>query len=119
MNVRTLTFTSLLFVALTAVPAKAEPFNSESRFGLGLELGAPTGLSAKYFFGGSMAVQCGLGVMRDNWYYRYSNGLHLHAELVWHPVVLTSNSTFSLPLHVGVGGRVLDLEGRCWDGNNS
>jgi hypothetical protein len=109
---------ALVFTSLLAGSAVADRLDSERRFGLGLELGAPTGLNAKYFMGGMVAIQGGLGVMRDNWYYRYHDGLHLHAEVVWHPVVLHSGRDVTIPLHIGIGGRMLDLEGRCWNGNN-
>ena len=118
MNARNLALASLLLVSLAAAPASADSLNSRSRFGLGLELGAPTGLSGKYFLGGMVAIQGGIGVMRDNWYYRYSDGLHLHAEVVWHPVVVHRSPTVTIPLHVGIGARVLDLDGRCWNGND-
>lgn len=104
-------------LAVSASPARADRLRSRSRFGLGLELGAPTGLAGKYFLGGMVAVQGGVGVMRDDWYYRYHDGLHVHAEVVWHPVVLARTSGVTIPLHLGVGARLLDLDGRCWDGN--
>jgi hypothetical protein len=37
-----------------------------------------------------------------------SSGIHAHADYLWHPLVLTSDPSFTLPLHVGVGVRVLD-----------
>jgi len=119
MRKHTLITLSIALASVLAVStATAEPLHSRSRFGLGLELGAPSGLEGKYFLGGMVAIQGGLGVMRDNWYYRYHDGLHLHAEVVWHPVVLHRSSTVTIPLHVGVGARILDLDGTCWDGRN-
>ena len=117
MRSRNLVLGIALALATTSTAA-AEPLNSESRFGIGLELGAPTGLAGKYFFGGSMAVQGGVGVIRDWGWYRYEDALHIHAEAVWHPVVLGGNRDVLVPLHVGVGARLLDMEGLCWNGND-
>ena len=108
---------ALVLTAALAGTASADKLDSESRFGLGLELGAPTGLNAKYFLGGSVAIQGGIGVMRDHWYYRYHDGLHIHGEVVWHPVVLSRSRSVTIPLHVGVGARLLDLEGWCRAGD--
>lgn len=105
----------ILGIVLTGSLAAAEPYQSPSRFGLGLELGAPTGLSAKYFAHGQFAVQGGIGVL-DGW---YDDGWHMHAEAVWHPVLLGRGPTVTVPLHVGVGGRLLRHDfsgGVCFDG---
>jgi len=106
-------------VAAHHATANAEPLTAaKGTFGLGLELGAPTGLNAKYFLGGTMAIQGGVGVV-EGWYH---DGLHLHAEAIWHPVVLTRTNAFVLPLYVGIGGRLLDHDDRhdrsdrCYDG---
>jgi len=79
-------------------------FSANKNFGLGLMLGAPSGLSGKWFFGPDTALDFGLGAIR---YYRHRDGLHLHADYLWHPVSLVSAPPFELPLYVGVGGRVL------------
>jgi hypothetical protein len=98
-----------LVVSLSA-PAVARAQDGPAHaFGLGLELGAPSGLAAKYYLGGSggrggmMALQAGLGVIQ-NW---GPDGIHFHLEAVWHPVVLVQESAFTMPLYVGVGGRIL------------
>jgi len=105
-------------VLLVASTAAAEPYQSRSRFGIGLELGAPTGLSGKYFFGGrQLAIQGGLGVL-EAW---GDDGWHMHAEAVWHPAVLYRGRDLVIPLHVGVGGRMLQhnwgyRNDVCWNG---
>ncbi len=100
-------------VVLTVpVAARAEP--PAHAFGLGIELGAPTGVAAKYYLGassgrgGMVAVQGGLGAIRQ-W---GPDGFHLHVDVVWHPAVLVNDPAFTIPFYVGVGGRILD-----WSGN--
>jgi hypothetical protein len=85
-------------------PVRAESFSANKSFGLGLMLGAPTGLSGKYYLGADTALDFGVGFIGR---YRYSNALHLHADFLWHPVVLASTPPFLLPLYFGVGGRLL------------
>jgi hypothetical protein len=93
--------------ATTSTTAHAAEGNAHP-FGLGIEVGAPTGLTAKYYLGRSrggtmMALQFGVGAIE-----RYhDDGLHLHVDVLWHPAVLARTPEFTLPLYLGVGGRVL------------
>lgn len=106
--------TTLLLLA-SPRPVWAERFTSPKELGVGLELGAPSGVSAKYFLGGTVAIQGGVGVI-ESW---GDDGLHLHAEVVWHPAVLHRGPGVTVPLHLGIGGRFLehDYNGRdCFDG---
>lgn len=73
-------------------------------FGLGLMFGAPTGLSAKYYFG-HLAIDAGLGVFRA---FPSHEGTHLHADLLWHPRMLVNTQHFTLPFYFGVGARLLE-----------
>jgi hypothetical protein len=110
----TLVLASLVIgiVALTAESADARPrpagrssrsnFEANKTFGLGIMLGAPTGLSGKYFTGPSNAIDFGIGYLGG---YRDDDGFHVHADYLWHPVSLVSDEAFELPLYVGIGGR--------------
>jgi len=84
-------------------PTQVERFSANKTFGLGLMLGAPTGLSGKYFLGPDTALDFGIGAIG---YYRGHDGLHLHADFLWHPLVLAKAEPFWLPLYGGVGGRL-------------
>lgn len=76
-------------------------------FGLGLELGGPTGLNGKYFLSDSGALNFGLGA---NGYGRNRDGIHLYLDYLWHPVSLANPPEFQLPLYVGLGGRLWDFD---------
>ncbi len=89
-------------------------FEANKTFGLGIMLGAPTGLSGKYFIGPSTAIDFGIGAI---YRYRDRDGLHLHVDHLWHPVSLVSAPAFELPLYVGVGGRFLSGD-RCYSYDN-
>jgi hypothetical protein len=84
-------------------PTQAERFTANKTLGLGIMLGAPTGFSGKYFMGPDLAIDGGIGAIG---YYRGRDGLHLHADVLWHPVNLAKAEPFWLPLYIGVGGRI-------------
>lgn len=103
---------------LLAHPADAERrsfggggsnYQSNGHFGIGLELGAPSGFNGKYFLTPSTALNFGLGWLYDS-YYRDGDGFHLYLDHLWHPVQFVENPTFKLPLFVGVGGRFWHFE---------
>jgi hypothetical protein len=81
-------------------------FQSNKTFGLGVMVGAPTAVNAKLFFGADIAIDVGVGAY---YHYRDRDGLHVHADFLWHPVVLARNEAFWLPLYLGAGIRFLDL----------
>src|SRR5690606_12634036 len=83
-------------------------FEANKTFGLGLELGAPFGLSGKYFLTESNALQFGLGAIYEHYY--AGDGLHLYLDYLWHPVSLVSAQAFELPFYIGVGGRFWDFD---------
>jgi hypothetical protein len=98
-------------VLATAVPSadarpspRAQKFQANKSFGLGVMFGAPTAISGKYFLSQDTALDFGVGT-----FYRYRDGgLHLHADFLWHPAVLVKADAFWLPLYFGIGGRFLD-----------
>jgi hypothetical protein len=99
---RTLLIAAGLGLALAALPRAAHAEGGP--FGIGLILGSPTGISGKYYLGDSgHAIDFAVGgaVATDN-------GLHVHADFLWHPWILAREPSFNLPVHLGVGARVLD-----------
>lgn len=104
---------------VAAPPAQARPrpgyhesnFQANKTFGLGLELGDPTGLTGKYFFGGSHALDFGIGgygYYADVYGHHGYRGVNLYLDYLWHPVSLVSAEAFELPFYIGIGGRILD-----------
>ncbi|HVK75098.1 MAG TPA: hypothetical protein VM734_17335 [Kofleriaceae bacterium] len=93
-------------------PKRGKTFTANKEFGLGLILGAPTGLSGKYFYSEDKAIDFAVGFLGR---YRGRDGLHVHVDHLWHPVSLVSDSAFELPLYVGVGGRFYSFD---WDDND-
>jgi len=106
----------LCAAALWPAAAHARGPQPSRPFGLGVELGAPTGLAAKYYLGNRMALQMGVGVIEE---WRDSDGLHLHAEMLWHPAILARTPSFTMPFYLGVGGRVLKHDRGYYDRNGN
>lgn len=90
-------------------PSRGKRFEANKEFGLGLMLGAPSGLSGKYFYHPSKAIDFGIGMIGR---YRHRDGLSIHVDHLWHPLSLVSDRAFELPLYVGIGGRFFDFD---WD----
>jgi hypothetical protein len=78
-------------------------FEANKTFGLGLELGEPTGLTGKYFLSPSGALDFGVGWLYQHYY--YGDGVNLYADYLWHPTSLVSAQAFELPFYIGVGAR--------------
>lgn len=116
-------FFGLVLATTAATPADARPrpaghgfsssksFEANKTFGLGLELGEPSGINGKLFLSPSGALDFGLGYIYGNYY--AGDGLHLYADYLWHPFVLTSADAFELPFYVGVGGRFWNFDYGC------
>jgi hypothetical protein len=118
MTARKLLLATFVAVAIPTV-AQARPrpgghlggrsFEANKTFGLGLELGEPTGINGKWFFAGDRALDFGAG---DIYNYASRSGFHLYADYLFHPTSLASNENFELPLYVGIGGRIWDFQDR-------
>jgi len=78
-------------------------FEANKTFGLGLELGEPTGLNGKYFVSPKAALDFGVGYIYRNYY--YSDGLHLYGDFLFHPTSLVHADAFELPFYIGGGLR--------------
>lgn len=92
---------TIMLVAAVSEPARADG----GPFGLGLILGSPTGLSGKVYFDKMNALDFAVGEAFIN-----QRGFHLHVDYLWHPVMLTQDEAFFLPLYFGIGGRFLQHE---------
>ncbi len=99
--------TLIALILCVATPAVADQGGD---FGLGLQIGGPSGLSGKYYMD-RFALQFGVGVIEQGW----DDGTQLHVDALWHPVVLTRQSAFDMPFYVGVGARVLSDDNDEWD----
>jgi hypothetical protein len=86
--------------------AQAEQGVDKGVFGIGIIVGEPTGVSAKLYLGGdsNMAIDAAAGSAV------VGGGLQAHADVLWHPFILTDEDSFVLPAYGGVGLRLLDAD---------
>src|SRR5688572_18152306 len=114
---------AILSVACTlALPSTADArrrrafqtdnFVSNGTFGLGIELGAPSGINGKYFLTDNTALNFGAGYIYDRYWHKDRDGLHIYIDHLWHPFVLLEAAEFQMPLYLGVGGRLWSFEGK-------
>lgn len=82
---------------------RSRGFQSNKTFGLGLELGEPSGLNGKVFLSEKAAFDFGIGLIYGHYY--YGNGFHIYADFLYHPLRVVSASAFELPLYIGGGLR--------------
>ena len=83
-------------------------FTANKTFGLGIELGEPTGLNGKYFVSDSGAFDFGVGFIYEHYY--YGDGIHLYGDYLFHPTSLVSAQAFELPFYIGGGLRYWDFD---------
>ncbi len=73
-----------------------------TRFGLGLILGEPTGLSGKYWISPRTAIDGAFA-----WSIDKKSGVHLHSDYLWHDYRIISVIKGKLPIYYGVGARMV------------
>ena len=86
--------------------------SQQRKFGLGVIIGEPTGLSAKLWTSNENAFDFGLGwsiggdrISRYNGYYNGGSRVHFHMDYLWHSwEAIRSSERF--PLYYGIGGRI-------------
>ncbi len=102
---RSIFFVLSLVVLLSLLLNRDAHAEEKGVFGVGLVLGEPTGVSMKYYLSNDTAVDAAVGGAF------IGKGIQVHADFLWHPWVLESKPSFSLPAYFGVGARILDRNG--------
>lgn len=84
----------------------------DRKFGLGVMVGEPTGLSAKLWTSSTTAFDFGLGwsvggdrIGRYDGYYDGGSRIHFHMDYLWHAFDAI-RATERFPLYYGIGGRI-------------
>lgn len=93
-------FRSLVIIILATAIFAGSAF-AQGTFGLGLIVGEPTGISAKWWLTSRTAVDAAAA-----WSFSDDAALHLHADYLFHNFDLIDVSKGQLPVYFGVGGRV-------------
>ena len=81
-------------------------FAKGENLGVGLMVGAPTGLSLKTWLDSTHAVDVGLG-----WTAEHDENFHVHADYLFHDFSVFKPSSGRMPLYYGVGGAISSKSG--------
>lgn len=87
----------LLLVCLSAGLLQAQ----EKKLGLGIILGEPTGVIAKYWTGSRTAFD-----VAGSWSFSGEDSFHLHADYLFHNFNLFKVEKGKLPFYYGIGARL-------------
>ncbi|MFI5237558.1 MAG: hypothetical protein ACHQLA_06465 [Ignavibacteriales bacterium] len=93
-------WTILVLVSLLLIPNPAISQNRE--FGLGIQLGEPTGLNGKLWTGSENAFDFGVA-----WSFEGRDEMVVQTDYVWHAFDVFPVSKGELPLYFGIGGRAV------------
>ena len=85
----------------SAFNSPAGSSGSAGKLGLGLTVGEPTGLTAKYWLNDTLALDGAVG-----WSTHDHTDLYVHSDVLWHNFDLIPVSRGSMPVYFGVGGLV-------------
>src|SRR5688572_9449880 len=91
----------VLALILAASAAHADERGEKGTFGAGIIIGEPTGICAKLYLSDDQAIQAAAG------FAFIGGGLHVHADYVFHPLILQSRDSFVLLAYVGPGVRAI------------
>jgi hypothetical protein len=97
-NARFLAAILLNLVVATASDAITSRVGSGQDLGLGLELGQPMGVTAKYWLTSTTAVDAFMG-------YHFNHNFDAHADYLWHSFSSFDVQAGRLPFYFGLGAR--------------
>ncbi|MFA4839932.1 MAG: hypothetical protein WC703_10710 [Candidatus Neomarinimicrobiota bacterium] len=75
--------------------------SAQSKFGLGVILGEPTGISGKMWMGQKTALDAALAWSSGN-----NDAVHVHVDYLWHNFSLIKAPSGKLPFYYGIGGKI-------------
>jgi hypothetical protein len=104
---RSLRFFSVLFVLGLSLYAKQA---QAQQVGLGIVLGDPTGLSAKFLLDQRSAIDLAFGADLDN-----DDDLQIHFDYLFSPATIAQSGGVTIPFYFGIGG-VVEIDN---DNNNN
>ena len=102
----------LTFLTIILLVTVQTTMAQERKFGLGIIIGEPSGLSAKLWTSNVNAFDFGLGwsiggdrISRYDGSYNGGSRVHMHMDYLWHSFDAI-NSEERFPLYYGIGGRI-------------
>ena len=96
-----LLFSCAVVIGLLLASAQASAQEEKGLLGIGLIVGEPTGVSAKYYLSDDRAIDGAIGAGLID------TGFHMHGDYLFHPWILETQDSFVMPLYAGPGLRFL------------
>jgi len=97
-----------IFLVLAAMLLCSSASAQDRKFGLGIILGEPTGLSAKLWMGKNTAIDGALAWSFGSFgAFGYQGALYAHADYLFHNFDLIKVQKGQLPIYFGVGASVM------------
>ena len=87
-----------ILLLITVIFIMAAAANAQSKFGLGIIIGEPTGISGKLFLSNNSAVDGAVA-----WSFGPYSAMHIHDDYLHHMDLFNSDI---VPFYVGIGGRI-------------
>lgn len=91
---------ALALLLTSLAPAAASAGSNADGFGIGIIVGEPTGLDAKWWLGESSALQAAAA-----WSTQSNSSFHFHLDYIMHRFDVIDVNSGRLPLYYGIGGR--------------
>jgi hypothetical protein len=90
-----------LLVVILLLFSTAKVQAQQNKFGLGIILGEPTGVIAKYWTGNRTAFD-----VAGSWSFSGENAFHIHADYLFHSFNIFKVEKGKLPVYYGIGARL-------------
>ncbi|MFU8859628.1 MAG: hypothetical protein ACNA8K_04320 [Cyclonatronaceae bacterium] len=104
---KTILFTFLLFISASVInEIHAQGQNDPQRFGLGIMIGEPTGITGKYWMNTTNALAGGVAWSFRGPSHRRSSNIHLHLDYQAHNFNLFNVEQGTMGFYYGIGGRL-------------
>jgi hypothetical protein len=88
-----------VFLATLPVQAMTSRVGAAEDVGVGIALGQPMGVTAKYWLTSTLAIDAAAG-------YHFNKNFDMHADYLWHSFSSFDVQNGRLPFYLGAGGRV-------------
>jgi hypothetical protein len=94
--------TKLLFLSIILLMLTNLANSQESKFGLGILVGEPTGITGKYRLSESTALDGAVA-----WSFNHEGSFYIHGDFLKHHFGIINISEGKMPMYYGIGGKTI------------
>jgi hypothetical protein len=92
----------LIVIPATVLAVTQQVRSQQEDFGLGIVVGEPTGISAKYWISQTTAIDGAVA-----WSFSHSGSFYIHADYLKHHFEIIDISEGRMPFYYGIGGKMV------------